>query len=79
LIDVLIAKEKQDPQRAGPELVADSQIEQGRQAFLEPFEAYQQAKQSTVIPEPPAKEKALEKEPEQEQKIERGRGFGLGL
>jgi hypothetical protein len=32
------AQEKQEMQRAGPELVADSQIEQGRQAFRERYE-----------------------------------------
>ena len=44
----------QEMQRAGPELVADSQIEQGRQAFRERYEAYQQAKEPTVVPEPQA-------------------------
>ncbi len=75
-------EEKQEMQRAGPELVADSQIEQGRQAFRERYEAYQQAKEPTVVPEPKqeqALEKSPEKEQEKEQKIERGQGFGLGM
>jgi transposase-like protein len=69
-------------QRAGPELVADSQIEQGRQAFRERYEAYQQAKEPTVVPEP-KQEQALEKNPEKalekEVEIKHDRGFGIGM
>lgn len=76
------AQEKQEMQRAGPELVADSQIEQGRQAFRERYEAYQQAKEPTVVPEP-KQEQALEKNPEKalekEVEIKHDRGFGIGM
>jgi hypothetical protein len=76
------AETKQEKQRAGPELVANDQFTQGRQAFRERYEAYKQAKEAAVIPES-KQEQALEKNPEkaqeQEQKIERGRGFGLSL
>lgn len=78
MIDVVIAKEKQDPQRAGPELVADSQIEQGRQAFPEPFETYQQAKQPTVIPEPPAKERHWRRNPSRSKKSNAAEGLVSG-
>jgi hypothetical protein len=54
---------KQEMQRAGPEPVADSPIAQGRQAFREPYEAYKQAKEPVVVPEP-KQEQALEKVPE---------------
>jgi len=56
-------QEKQEMQRAGPELVADSQIAQGRQAFRERYEAYKQAKEPAVVPEP-KQEQVLEKGPE---------------
>jgi hypothetical protein len=70
---------KQEMQRAGPELVADSQIAQGRQAFRERYEAYKQAKEPAVVSEP-KQEQVLEKGPESEKdlEIERGHGFGLG-
>ena len=71
-------QEKQELQRAGPEQVPDSQIEQGRKAFRERYEAYKQAKEPAIVPEPAAKEQAVQKEPEQERKIERDRGFGYG-
>ena len=67
-----------------PEMVADSQIAQGRQAFRERYEAYKQAKEPAVIPEPKqpqilenGPEKAIEKDLE----IDRGHqhGFGLGM
>jgi len=74
-------QEKQEMQRAGPELVADSQIVQGRQAFRERYEAYKQAKELAVVPEP-KQEQVLEKSPEKalekDLEIERGHGFGLG-
>jgi len=76
------AQEKQEMQRTGPELVADSQIAQGRQAFRERYEAYKQAKEPAVVPEP-KQEQALEKGPEKalekDLEIERGHGLGLGL
>ena len=65
-------------QRAGPEFVADDQIERGRQAFRERYEAYQRER-APAIPEPtpdPKQEQAVEKKQEQEIKIDRG--FGLG-
>jgi hypothetical protein len=74
-------QEKQEMQRAGPELVADSQIAQGRKAFRERYEAYKQAKEPAVVPEPKQEqvlEKAPEKAQEQDQEIERGHGFGIG-
>ena len=71
-------QEKQELQRAGPEQVLESQIEQGRKAFRERYEAYKQAKEPAIVPEPAVKEQAVQKEPEQEKKIERDRGFGLG-
>jgi hypothetical protein len=76
------AQEKQEMQRAGPELVADSQIAQGRQAFRERYEAYKQAQEPTVVPEP-KQEQALEKSPEKalekEVEIKHDRGFGIGM
>lgn len=76
------AQEKQEMQQAGPELVADSQIAQGRQAFRERYEAYKQAKEPAVVPEP-KQEQALEKSPEKalekDLEIEREHGFGLGI
>jgi hypothetical protein len=75
------SQEKQEVQRAGPELVADSQIAQGRQAFRERYEAYKQAKEPAVVPEP-KQEQVLEKGPEKalekDLEIERGHGFGIG-
>ena len=74
----------QEQQRAGPELSLDPQIEQKRQAFMERYEAHRQAREPVAIPapamvpEPPAKQVSVEKEPEQEKKIERDHGFGLG-
>ena len=68
-------------QRAGPELGVEAQIAQGRQAFRERYEAYKQAKQAAVIPEP-KQEQTLEKGPEKavekDLKIDRGHGFGIG-
>ncbi len=66
-------------QRAGPELVAEDQIERGRQAFRERYEAYQRERAPAVVPEPkpePKQEQVQEKKQEQEIKIDRG--FGLG-
>ena len=63
-------------QRAGPEL-ADDQIERGRQAFRERYEAYQRERAPAVVPEPkpePKQEQAVEK---QEQEIKIDRGFGI--
>ena len=68
----------QEQQRAGPELVADAQIEQGRQAFRERYEAYQRERAPAVVPEPtpePKQEQAIEKK--QEQEIKTDRGFGI--
>ena len=64
-------------QRAGPELVADAQIERGRQAFRERYEAYQRER-APAVPEPkqePKQEQAVEQKQEQEIKIDRG--FGI--
>ena len=64
-------------QRAGPELVAENQIERGRQAFRERYEAYQRERAPAVVPEPkpePKQEQAVEK---QEQEIKIDRGFGI--
>jgi hypothetical protein len=72
-------QQKQELQRAGPEQDIDPQIEQRLQAFRERYEANKQMREPAIAPEPPVKETALEKEPEQELKIERGRGFGHGL
>jgi hypothetical protein len=77
-------QEDQEQKRAGPELVADSQIEHGRQVFREHYEAYKQAKEPAVVPElkqEVGKELTVEKEPakELEIKIEHDRGLGLGL
>ena len=78
------AQERQDPQRAGPELSPNEQFAQGRQAFRERYQAYKVAKQAALVPEPkpePVQEKAPEKalEKDQEHKIERGHGFGIGM
>ena len=65
-------------QRAGPELLADDQIERGRQAFRERYEAYQRER-APAVPElkpEPKQEQAVEQKQEQEIKIDRG--FGLG-
>ena len=61
-----------------PEIVLDPAIEQKRQAFMERYQVYQKARQPAVlapalVPEPPAKQAAVEKEPEQ--KVECARGF----
>ncbi len=78
---------EEQEKRAGPELVVDSQIEQGRQAFRERYEAYQQAKEPEVVPEAPAQaqevgkqlagEPAKELEIEYEHEYEQGLGLGL--
>jgi hypothetical protein len=77
------AQESQEQQRAGPELVLDPAIEQGRQAFRERYAAYQQAKEPAVVPEPTvqqvSQEATLAKQPEQELHIKHDRGFGRGL
>ena len=78
------AQEKQELQRAGQGQDVASQIapeiEQRLQAFRERYEANKQAREpAAVVPEPPVKEVTPAKEPEQELKIERDRGFGLGL
>ena len=76
-------QEKRELQRAGPGQDMAShiapQIEQRLQAFRERYEANKQAREPAVVPEPPVKETAPAKEPEQELKIKRDRGFGLGL
>jgi hypothetical protein len=67
-------------QRAGPELAMNTQIEQGRQAFRERYEAYQRERAPVVVPElqpEPKQEQAIE--PGQEQEIEIEHGFGLGM
>ena len=75
------AQEKQvaqEQQRAGPELTTEAQIERGRQAFRERYEAYQRERAPAVVPEPkpePKQEQAVEKKQEQEIKIDRG--FGI--
>ncbi len=78
----------EEQQRAGPELVTDAQIERGRQAFRERYEAYQQerapaAPESNLEPnlelKPELKqEPAVGKSREQEAEIEI-KGFGLGM
>ena len=78
------AQERHDPQRAGPELSPSEQFAAGRQAFRERYQAYKEAKQAALVPEPkqePVQEKAVEKalEKDQEHKIERGHGFGIGM
>ena len=77
------AQEKQELQRAGPGQDTAPQmapqIEQRLQAFRERYEANKQARETVLVPEPPVKETAPAKEPEEELKIERDRGFGLGL
>ena len=72
---------KQEMQRAGPELGAEAQIAQGRQAFRERYEAYKQAKEPTVVPEAKqeqAIEKAPEKALEKDLAIELSTGLVLG-
>jgi hypothetical protein len=76
--------QEQDPQRAGPELSPSEQFAAGRQAFRERYQAYKEAKQAALVPEPkvePVQEKTAEKalEKDQEHKIERGHGFGIGM
>ncbi len=76
--------QEHDPQRAGPELSPSEQFAAGRQAFRERYQAYKEAKQAALVPEPkvePVQEKAVEKalEKDQEHKIERGHGFGIGM
>jgi hypothetical protein len=68
----------QERQREAPERGMDAQIESGRQAFRERYEAYQRER-APAVPEEPKQEQtqALEKGQEQEVKIERG--FGLGM
>jgi hypothetical protein len=74
-------KAAQERQRGAPKLGVDAQIESGRQAFRERYEAYQRERQPAapeVQPEPKQEPvQALEKDQEQEIKIERG--FGLGM
>ena len=68
----------QQQQRAGPELAMNAQIEQGRQAFRERYEAYQRERAPAVVPEPkpePKQEQVQEQKQEQEIKIDRG--FGI--
>ena len=58
------ARERQNSQRAGPELSAGEQFAQGRQAFRARYKAYKQAKQAAIVPKPrqePVKVKAPEK------------------
>ena len=72
---------KQEMQGAGPELVVNEQIAQGREAFRERYEAYKQAKEPAVVPEPKqeqVQEKGPEKALEKDLEIDRGHGFGLG-
>ena len=76
--------QEHDPQRAGPELSPSEQFAAGRQAFRERYQAYKEAKQPALVPEPkvePVQEKASEKalEKDQEHKMERGHGFGIGM
>ena len=73
----------EEQQRAGPQLVMDAQIERGRQAFRERYEAHQR-EHAPAVPETkqepkpePKQEQAPEKSREQEAKIDRG--FGLGM
>ena len=56
----------------------NAQIEQGRQAFRERYEAYQRERAPAVVPEPtpePKQKQVIEKKQEQEIKIDRG--FGI--
>ncbi len=80
------SQDKQEQQRAGPELTLEQQIEQRRQAFEARDAAYQarepaqkSLQEPAVVLEPQAREVGVEKEPDQEQKIERGEDFGLGM
>ncbi len=75
------AQGKQEMERAGPELVVNDPVAQGREAFRERYEAYKQAKQAAIVPEPKqeqAQEKGPEKALEKDVEIERGHGFGIG-
>ena len=68
----------QEQERAGPELTTDAQIERGRQAFRERYEAYQRER-APVVPEQkpePKQEQVQEQKQEQEIKIDRGHGLG---
>ncbi len=70
--------QEQQAQRAGPELVPGTEIEQKLQAFRERYAAHQKEREP-VVPEqkvePPQPEQSQEKKPEREI----SRGFGLGL
>jgi hypothetical protein len=74
-------EESQAQKRDGPELPMNPEIEQRLAAFRERYEANKLAREPAVVPEPPAQQVALEKEPEQELElqIERDQGFGHGL
>lgn len=71
----------QERQRGAPEVGVDAQIESGRQAFRERYEAYQRERQP-VVPEvqpEPKQEPAQAVEKGQEQEIKIERGFGIGM
>ena len=61
-------------ERAGPELASSPEIERGRQALRERYEAYQKERQPDATPE--AKP---EKDQEQKQERQISRGFGIGM
>jgi hypothetical protein len=71
------AKEKL--QRAGPEQDMPRAIAQKLHAFRERYEANKQAREPAIVPEPPAKEPAAKREPEEELKIERGHDLSIGF
>ena len=79
------APDNQERKRAQPELGFVPEIEGKNWAFMERYEAQQRALEPAVavpapavVPEAPAKQAAVEQEPEQERKIERDQGFGFG-
>ena len=73
--------QEQQAQRAGPELVPGSEMDQKLQAFRERYAAHQKEREPVIVPE--QKQEPPEQKPEQsqEQKLEReiSRGFGLSL
>ena len=79
------APNQQEQKRVGPELGLEPEIEGKNRAFMKRYETQQRSLEPAVagpapvvVPEPPAKQAAVEKEPEQERKIERDHGFGFG-
>jgi hypothetical protein len=70
---------EQQVQRAGPELVPGSEIDQKLQAFRERYAAHQKEKEPVSVPEQKQESPEQKSEQSQEQKPEReiSRGFGL--